>query len=319
MRLIRRKMIGPLALAFTAAAFASFATPSSQLQAALLPDAATTQREVRRIHAHFDSVLRELSSVDVSQRTKTQLAERQLLIKTLRGYNERGVFPHNYDFAAPTPYFIDRKTGTLCAVAFLLESTGRRDIVDRVARANNNVWVADLKRDTAMASWLDERGITLNEAARIQVPYNGDDRGFVGDLQSGNDSFMYVAAGASLASLATSVGMTAYNLIGNSNGHGQKRAVLGLVSGLTTSVISGVLMYQGESESRDRLTGTVGVAIGAAGMAVATRSLMHRSTYLAAKRDDEESVKRTNVETNISPILPIGKNAGTGLAMSIRF
>ena len=73
------------------------------------------------------------------------------------------------------PYFVDRKTGTLCAVGFLLASTGRADIVDRVAGVNNNVYVAELAGDTAFTAWLVEQGITLDEAARIQVPYWGDE------------------------------------------------------------------------------------------------------------------------------------------------
>src|SRR6476661_1058213 len=113
-------------------------------------------REVARIRAHFDSVLTELTSRDVSSLSASQRVNRARLTMTLANYRERGVFPHNYDFPGQSvPYFIDRKTGSLCAVAHLLASTGRRDIVDRVARANNNVWVAELAGDTAVASWLD--------------------------------------------------------------------------------------------------------------------------------------------------------------------
>src|SRR5262245_8356563 len=118
--------------------------------------ASSDAREIARIRAHFDSVLTELSAYDARFSTAPQVARRQSLIATLRGYRARGVFPHNYDFAEPMPYFVDRKTGTLCAVAFLLESTGRRDIVDRVAQADNNVWVAQLAGDTALGTWLDQ-------------------------------------------------------------------------------------------------------------------------------------------------------------------
>jgi hypothetical protein len=130
-------------------------------------------REVARIRSHFDSVLVELGNADVSRLDASQRAHRSTLVATLRGYRARGVFPHNYDFAAPTPYFIDRKTGTLCAVAFLMESTGRRAMVNRIAAADNNVWVAALEGDREVASWLSQNGLTLAEAARIQVPYVG--------------------------------------------------------------------------------------------------------------------------------------------------
>ena len=310
MHLNRRKLFVSMALAFTAAVVVTSAAPSSPLQAALSPDAVSKLRETHRIQAHFDSVLSELGAVDVSQLTRDQSAHRESLMATLRGYNERAVFPHNYDFATPTPYFVDSRTGTLCAVAFLLESTRRHDIVDRVARTNNNVWVAELQGDTAIASWLHEHGITLAEAARIQPTY--------GNQGSSRDVALVVAAGATVATTATSVGMTAWNLLGNADGHGQKRAILGLVTGMTTSIIGATVAFQAQNDKNQTRIGGVGVAIGVVGMAAATRSLMNRSAYLAKQRA-AESATRPNIETNFSPILPLGKNAGTGLAMSIRF
>lgn len=128
--------------------------------------------EVRRIQAHFDSVLTELGARDVRILPAKQRAARTSVIVMLGAYRDRGVFPNNYDFpGAAVPYFVDRKTGTLCAVGHLLAATGRRDIVDRVAKLNNNVWVADLAGDTAFAGWLGANGLTFAEAARIQVPY----------------------------------------------------------------------------------------------------------------------------------------------------
>ena len=118
---------------------------------AVLPGSANARErngaaaEVQRIRAHFDSVLTELVLRDASSLTEAQRTERAALVATLRAYRDRGVFPHNYDFPdRATPNFVDRKTGTLCAVAHLLASTGRRDIVDRVARMDNNVLVAQL-------------------------------------------------------------------------------------------------------------------------------------------------------------------------------
>src|SRR5213075_961843 len=101
-----------------------------------------------------------------------QLARRAAAISTLRGYRNRGVFPHNYDFPGQAvPYFVDRKTGTLCAVAHLLASTGHRDIVDRVSKTDNNILVPQLAGDSAFSAWLSDNGLTLEEAAHIQVPY----------------------------------------------------------------------------------------------------------------------------------------------------
>jgi hypothetical protein len=131
-------------------------------------------REIARIRAHFDSVLVELHGRDVTALTAPQRRQRQRLLATLRAYRDAGDFPHNYDFPGQAvPYFVDRETGALCAVANLIASTGRGDIVERVTRANNNVLVPALAGDTAFRAWLDTHGLTLAEAARIQVPYIG--------------------------------------------------------------------------------------------------------------------------------------------------
>jgi hypothetical protein len=66
-----------------------------------------------------------------------------------------GLFPHNYDFAeTPTPYFVDR-TGTRCAVAHLLESTG--PLSSTASPVEQQRLVAQLAGDIAFGTWLDER------------------------------------------------------------------------------------------------------------------------------------------------------------------
>src|SRR5215212_9827940 len=159
-------------LSFTAV---GFATAASRHRTPTGKEAGPRRAaEVHRIRLHFDSVLVELEGRGAPGLTASQQRHRAALTTTLQGYRDRGVFPHNYDFAGrAVPYFVDRKTGTLCAVGFLLASSGRRDIVDRVASVDNNVYVPQLARDTAFTAWLTENGITLAEAARIQVPYMG--------------------------------------------------------------------------------------------------------------------------------------------------
>src|SRR4051812_3827996 len=83
---------------------------------------AVADAEVRRIQIHLDSALTLLETGDVQPLSAEQRARRAVAIENLRAYRNRGVFPNNYDFAERTPYFIDRKTGTLCAVAHLLAS-----------------------------------------------------------------------------------------------------------------------------------------------------------------------------------------------------
>jgi hypothetical protein len=139
-------------------------------RSATSPDFATWERA--RIRAHFDSVVGELREVNVQSLGNEQRRERSRIISELEAYRDRGVFPRNYVPASPpTPTFIDQRTGARCAVGHLVEGSGRGDIVRRVAAMNNHVYVMALGADSAFTGWLDQHGLTLVEAARIQLPY----------------------------------------------------------------------------------------------------------------------------------------------------
>src|SRR5262245_8715945 len=212
--------------------------------------------EIHRIQAHFDSVLAELSARDIAQLSSTQRSTRARLLATLHAYRDRGVFPHNYDFPGrAVPYFIDRKTGTLCAVAHLVASTGRRDIVDRVARVDNNTWVRELAGDTAFASWLDASGLTLAEAARIQVPYQ---------TMSSTDMAAITAlmVGTPIA-FTSSVATSLWNGFGNAQGRRTTLNAVGMTSGLISAAVGVALIAQ--SNDAPPAVGLVGAASAAAG------------------------------------------------------
>lgn len=279
---------------------------------ALRTSNAEAMREVRRIQLHFDSALAELKARDVSTLSASQHSARISLMQTLERYRDRAVFPHNYDFSAPTPYFIDRKTGTLCAVAHLLESSGRRDIVDRVARTNNNVWVSDLAGDAELASWLDAHGLTLAEAARIQVPYMPPAE------QQKQTTFMIAAP----VSLAVATGTGVWNAMGNSRGQRRVGNLLGLTSGVIAAALSSTVLMQPDVNTALYSTAGVGVALGTTTAVLSARAMMRRGRYLAEKRDAEQTeslTRRGPVETSVAPILPVGRNGGTGLSLSVRF
>ena len=208
------------------------------------------------------------------------------------------MFPHNYDFPLrETPYFVDRKTGTLCAVAHLLALTGRDDIVRRVQRANNNVWVRQLASDTALLRWLDGHGLTLGEAERIQMPYSRSPT-------AANTGFMVTGAIA----LGTSMAASAWNAIGNSDGHRPLASALGLASGIVSAGMGVALLAQPARQGTN-VVGGVAAAAGALGIALASRSILHHRTVLKAERKA--------LEASIAPVLPIGRRAGVEVA--IRF
>jgi hypothetical protein len=89
----------------------------------------------------------------------------------LREYREAGSFPRNDRFPERAmPFFRDSR-GVLCAMAYLIDRSGRRDLVDRVASTRNNAFIPDLAGDRELRTWLDSVGLSVAEAARIQPVY----------------------------------------------------------------------------------------------------------------------------------------------------
>jgi hypothetical protein len=260
--------------------------------------------EVRRIRSHFDSVLAELSERDTRDLTAVQRAHRASVTETLKRYKDRGVFPNNYDFPGqPTPYFVDRKTGTLCAVAHLLESAGRRDIVDRVARANNNVWVAELAGDSALGTWLAANGLTLDEAARIQVPY---DFAPVPIEQAAAPASRFQRMSGVALSGASAV--TLLNAWSNRDGHGRIRNVLGIASGVASTSV-GVMMLSDRPAQPSM--GIANVAVGALSAYLSTRGVFRHRQLVSAEREAQRA------RLNVAPV--VSSTEGAGVAISLRF
>jgi hypothetical protein len=127
--------------------------------------------ELARLRAHFDSVDVELRDARALQLTPSQRTARATLIAWLQEYRDAGEFPQNDRFPElAMPFFRDGH-GALCAMAYLIERSGRRDLVDRVASTRNNAFIAELADDPALRVWLDSVGLSVTEAARIQPTY----------------------------------------------------------------------------------------------------------------------------------------------------
>ena len=255
-------------------------------------------REVARIRTHFDSVLAELPAKDVSQLGAAQRTNRAALMEILRAYRDRGVFPHNYDFPGQdVPYFVDRRTGTVCAVGHLLESTGRRDIVDRVAATNNNVRVKELAGDTAFTSWLSSQGLTLDEAAFIQMPYRQE--GPSPATIVGLAVVTPVALGGVMAS-------SLYNAFGNRDGHSTFGRRSGMSFGLLTAGMGAGIMLQGAPKQ----IGLSAIAVGGTSALLAARSMRRHSEIVA--REETARARMASVSPTVSP-------EGAGLSVNLRF
>ncbi|MDB4889327.1 MAG: hypothetical protein JWL61_1182 [Gemmatimonadetes bacterium] len=289
-----------------AAAIAITIIAATTQQATAAPgDAAAA--EVTRIRVHFDSVLASLGSRDVAGLEVEQRARRAVLLETLRAYQARGVFPHNYDFPGQAvPYFVDRKTGTLCAVAHLLASTGRRDIVDRVARADNNVLVPQLAGDSVFTRWLDDNGLTLNEAAFIQMPYMQP----VSQAEVARNVGFAVAAPFALGgAMATSL----WNATSNADGHSSRISKIGIISGLATVGLGATVLSKSEFNHGIAASGVV---MGVTSVALSMRS-MHNHTGIMAQREAEKA--RTMAQTAVVPMVDMSNGGSAGIAVSVRF
>ena len=178
--------------------------------------------EVKRLRAHFDSVDSELKSRDVSMLAPSQRARRAQLTSWLRDYRNAGQFPVNDKFDSPTPFFRDSK-GTLCAMAYLIQRSGRTDIVDKVEAKRNTAYIAELADDPSLIAWLDSSGLSVAEAGRIQPAYDGFPDDPPVRSQRVDSDFALAAMGLGGASLATS----AINIVKPSSASG----LLGLVAG----------------------------------------------------------------------------------------
>jgi hypothetical protein len=127
--------------------------------------------EAARLRAHFDSVNVELREAKELHLTSRQRSARATLIGWLREYSESGQFPRNDRFSERAMPFFRDSNGALCAMAYLIERTGRHDLVDRIALTRNNAFIAEVADDPELRAWLDSVGLSVAEAGRIQPTY----------------------------------------------------------------------------------------------------------------------------------------------------
>lgn len=127
--------------------------------------------EVARVRAHLRRVERELQRADVSHLTGGQRAARAEHLDRLRAYAAAGTFPHNHDVPGRrVPVFVDEH-GTHCAVGHLMALSGERELVRRISSAHNLARVPELADVPGVAEWLEDAGLSVEEAARIQPAY----------------------------------------------------------------------------------------------------------------------------------------------------
>ncbi|MCC6407635.1 MAG: HEAT repeat domain-containing protein [Planctomycetes bacterium] len=125
---------------------------------------------LERARAHYETVELELRARTVDHLDPARRAERERLLDVLLVYRERGEFGRCADQGdARIPQFVDRG-GRRCAVAELLHASGRDGLVELVRTLDNDAWVLDLECNQEFLDWLDASGLSIDEAARIQLP-----------------------------------------------------------------------------------------------------------------------------------------------------
>jgi hypothetical protein len=192
------------------------------------PEYQHQRHEVARLRAHFDSVDTELRLPTELPLTPAQHLGRTTLIGWLREYREAGSFPRNDRFPdRAMPFFRDSRD-VLCAMAYLIDRSGRSDLVDRVASTRNNAFIAELAGDPELRTWLDSVGLSVSEAARVQPSYDPPPGG---PAERGvSESYVFTSILVSGSSLTT-FGLNAIAPSGATGWAGVIAGAAGLIAG----------------------------------------------------------------------------------------
>jgi hypothetical protein len=221
--------------------------------------------EVARIQAHILAAEQVAGHRDLSKLTPSARQARLRLLRELRAYRERGVFPQNRDFPGRrVPYFIDAD-GVRCAMAHLIEISGGTELVRHVTRTRNNAYVRELMDEPGFVAWLDRNGLTVEEAARIQPEY--DDYAYSRPgLDSGARRMLAVA---SLS--ASAVGILANVQRGSTRASCGVRGFTGVGLGLASAIAGGALIFDPDSNA----WGLCSVFLGGTSLFMGSSQLAH--------------------------------------------
>ena len=264
------------------------------------PPHAPSAAEVTRVQEHLDGALRLIAARDHSVLSEAQRTRRDALVQTLRAYRDAGRFPINRHFPGQQlPYFRDSETGVLCAVGFLLASTERHELIEEIVATDNHVRVRGLAGHAEFRRWLEEHGLLLEEAARIQPAY-------------GNPGPTPATPGPRVAPStleASAVVATSFAVAGMLVPALKQPSVLPF-AGLAVGVTAVVLGLRGADHEATRTMAMVNVGVGALGAILAGRTLSTRQR------------ERTAHRVTVTPFLGVGatrRGMTPGLALVLSF
>ncbi len=261
--------------------------------------------EQSRLRAHFDSVDNELRAASVSKLSAQQRAMRVNLVSWLRDYRNAGRFPENDRFADRAMPFFRDSHGTLCAMAYLVDRSGRGDIVNRIAKTRNNAFIHELVDDPELVRWIAASGLSVDEAARIQPSY-GPPPVIVenGDRVRPNYALLSMGLGG------TSLGSIGVNLFAPS----RLSNALGFIAGAGAIAAGASRIKEGGGT---RQVAIADATVGSISVVTALFSSFWRQHRSTAAKSDVEKARSAAV---ISPeLLVLGNKQRLGLGLHARF
>ena len=262
--------------------------------------------EADRLRLHFAEVEREMLSRDISGLTAAERVARAEQIRQLRRYAARGAFPRNtWHPGQRMPYFRDAR-GNLCALAFLIAASGRGDLVDQIARTRNHAFVPDLVDVPGIAEWLEQHGLSVAEAARIQPTYGGDPCCGVEHPTVHAPSGEYLAASAGASTLsALSI---AWNARSSDRVAAQRwKGFFGAGVGGANLVLG--LSKLGSDGWENQAAAIWNIAIGATAGFLGVRALVLKPA----------AASRLPARLTVAPVASAGSGPGIGVAGRFRF
>lgn len=114
----------------------------------------------------------EAGELDRTKLREELAAQRKINLERFHAYRVARVYPHNFYEEGKKNVWKDRDDH-LCAVATMMEKAGHHDLVERTARDQNFVRIADLASGP-LIDWVLVSGLTQEEAVMIQQPSRAD-------------------------------------------------------------------------------------------------------------------------------------------------
>ena len=268
--------------------------------------------EATRIQSHLATVEQELLARDVSHLSAAQQAARLRHVQVLREYREAGVFPRNYDFPNErVPYFVDEH-GTHCAMAYLIARSGGESLVAHVASTRNNARVRELADEPALLAWLDNAGLTVEEAARIQPSYGWYPPP---EEEPSRDRVTTGYAVASTVAGALNGAAITLNLIGPRADRDTRRGIFGVFAGAVGVALGAAKLDEGGAPM---VVGAANAGIGLASGVLGVRTL------LAGAPDRRESASAVRpaargMPVSLTPIVSPTDGGATGIHVRMSF